>query len=870
MPLSPGDKLGPYEILAVAGKGGMGEVYKARDTRLDRIVAIKTSKVEFSERFEREAKAVAALNHSNICQLYDVGPNYLVMEYIEGTPLKGPLPVDQALKYAVQICDALDAAHKKGITHRDLKPANILVTKAGIKLLDFGLAKLGTSGIGQAAKPPSDATLTMALTGKNEIVGTLLYMSPEQLQSKDADARSDIFSFGCVLYEMLTGKRAFDGGNAASIIAAILERPAPSVASVAPAALDRTLQHCLAKDPDDRWQSARDLKAELVWIAGGGIEVPRQAQARPASKWIWGAAVLVGAVVAAFAVWMLKPVPAKPISRTVIALGPDERLANLNNLAVAISPDGANVVYVATRGGGRAQLFLRRLDALKAEPVAGTEDAVSPFFSSDSQWIAFFAGGKLKKVAVAGGAPVTLYDAITALGGTSGTWSPNNNILFASAAGLVQVPASGGAPRNMTVQAQHAVWGWPQFLPGGGAVVFASSATGLNFANNSSISATVLGGAAAEKDLIAGGTAPRLAATGDLIYAQNGTLMAVPFDSKRLALAGSPAPVLDGVRESRNGAVQYGLSANGTLVYVAGGFQASSSRLAWVSREGKEQPIAASARDYNYPRLSPDEQRIAVYIAPNNIWLYDIGRDALSRATFTGTINTNPVWSPDGKRLAFTSNLTGSLNLFWQPADGSGTAERLTANQFINVPTSFSPDGQTIAFLQAKDGTGFDIWTLSLGDGKARPFLATQHNESAPRFSPDGHWLAYVSDESGRWEVYVQPYPGPGGKWQVSTDGGAEPAWNPAGRELFYRAGNRMMAAPVTFQPGFSAGKPVVLFDGPWLPSPLTTANYDVSRDGQRFLMLKSADDEDQGARQIVMVQNWLEELKQSMAAGKK
>ncbi len=481
MELKPGAKLGPYEILSRIGAGGMGEVWKARDTRLDRIVAIKTSSAKFSDRFEREARAVAALNHPHICALYDVGPDYLVMEYVEGAEIKGPLPLDEALKYGAQICDALDAAHKKNITHRDLKPANILVTKAGVKLLDFGLAKMGP------AVKADEATMTMALTGKNEIVGTLLYMPPEQLQSKDTDARSDIFSFGLVLYEMLTGKRAFDGGNAASIIAAILERPAPSVAEVAPAALDRVVKKCLAKDPDDRWQSARDLKDELVWIAGGGTEVPRQAEVRPTSKWVWGAAFLAGAAIAALAVWMLKPVPAKPVSRTVITLGPDEHLANLNDLAIAISPDGAYIVYVATRGSGRAQLFLRRLDAFKAEPVAGTEDAVSPFFSPDSQWIAFFADGKLKKVAVGGGAAITLYDAITALGETSGTWGPNNTILFQRSNGLfLEVSASGDALRRVTATAKHPVWRWPEFLPGGRAVVFAGGTAALSFATNAS------------------------------------------------------------------------------------------------------------------------------------------------------------------------------------------------------------------------------------------------------------------------------------------------------------------------------------------------------------------------------------------------
>jgi serine/threonine-protein kinase len=573
---------------------------------------------------------------------------------------------------------------------------------------------------------------------------------------------------------------------------------------------------------------------------------------------------VVVAVVAALGAWMLKPAPARPVTRLVIALGPDEHLANLNTPAVAISPDGANIVYVASRGNGPAQLFLRALDALKAQPITGTEGALSPFFSPDGQWIAFFAGGKLKKVVITGGAAVALCDAGTGITVPGGTWGPNNTILFQSLTGtFLEVSASGGTPRRVTVVVKNPIWRWPEFTPNGGAVIFARGAGGLNFGTNSSIGAATLDGAGAEKDLIAEGVSPHLAPTGDMIYAQNGTLMAVPFNSKRLELAGSPVPVLEGVRESTLGTAQYGLSASGTLVYVPGGLQGTASRLAWVDRQGKEQPIAAPAHGYTFPRISPDGRRIAVAIAETatDVWIYDLERDALSRATFGGTSNANPAWSPDGRRFSFNSNRAGlALNLFWQPADGSGTAERLTTSQSTQVPGSFSPDGQTIAFMEVNSETGPDIWTLGLGDRKARPFLKTPASETAPRFSPDGRWMAYTSDESGRWEVYVQPYPGPGGKWQISTDGGAEPVWNLTGHELFYRSGNRMMAVPVTLQPEFSAGKPVALFEGPWLPTPLSFPNYDVSRDGQRFLMLKIAD-QDEGARQIVVVQNWLEEL---------
>jgi eukaryotic-like serine/threonine-protein kinase len=872
MSLSAGERLGPYEVLAPIGAGGMGEVWRARDTRLDRTVAIKTSKMEFNERFNREARAVAALNHPHICQIYDVGPNYLVMEFVEGVSLKGPMPLDRALVLAIQLAGAMDAAHRRGITHRDLKPANVLVTKSGVKVLDFGIAKMQRA----RAVGISEETITQSPTREGTILGTLQYMAPEQLQAKEVDGRADIFSFGCVLYEMLTGKRAFDGKNAASVIAAVMERPAPSVCELAPAALDRVLKKCLAKDPDQRWQTACDLKDELMWIAGGGAEVPRRADAHATSGRIWmfiSAGALLISAIAALAVWMLKPAPDRPVSRTEIALGPNEHFANLDTPVVAISPDGSKVVYVAGRAGVPDQLFLRPLDALKAEPIAGTEGAASPFFSPDGQWIAFFAGGKLKKVAIASGAVVTLCNTGGPTPTHGGNWGPNNTILFQQVAGVFfEIPASGGTPHRLPAGgAKHQYWRWPELMPSGGSVLFAAGTGSISFAGTASIAAAPLDGAGAEKDLIAGGTAPRLTATGDLIYVQSGTLMAVPFNSRRLELAGSPAPVVEGLLESMLGAAQYSLSASGTLVYIPGGLQGNASRPVWVDRAGKEQPIAAPAGSYYYPRLSPDGRRVGVQIAgtETQVWLYDLARDALSRATFGGTTNSVPIWSPDSKMLAFYSDRAGSPNLFYQPSDGGAAAERLTTSPFVNIPSSWSPNGQTIAYIEVGRDTGLDLWTVGLGDRKARPFLKTQANESAPKFSPDGHWLAYVSDESGRFEVYVQPYPGPGGKWQISTEGGTEPVWNPAGRELFYRAGNRIMSVALTLQPGFSAGRPVTLFEGPWLPSLQTLQNYDVSPDGHRFLMLKAADD-DQGARHIVVVQNWLEELKRRMAAGKK
>jgi serine/threonine protein kinase len=448
MPLPPGTRLGPYEIVAPIGAGGMGEVYKARDPRLNRTVAIKVSNEQFSERFEREAHAVAALNHSNVCTLHDVGPNYLVMEYIEGMPLKGPLPLNQALKYAAQICDALDAAHKKGITHRDLKPANILVTKTGLKLLDFGLAK-----IGHGNNPPSDATLTMALTGKNEIVGTLYYMSPEQLQAQatgqEIDARSDIFSFGLVLYEMLIGKRAFDGSSPATVIAAIMERPAPSIGEVAPPALDRVLKRCLEKDPENRWQNARDLKAELEWIAQAPSDVstpPSSAGVNQLLPWI---AVTVLAVVAAGASWIAyrstRPAELKPLARLEVDLGRGVDLNALGGSDIILSPDGTRIAYLS-----RNHLFTRRLDQPSATELTITAGVTSPFFSPDGQWIGFVAAGKLRKISVEGGAEISVCDAGASY--TGADWGDDGNIIASLrvSGGLSRVPSTGGTPTPVT------------------------------------------------------------------------------------------------------------------------------------------------------------------------------------------------------------------------------------------------------------------------------------------------------------------------------------------------------------------------------------------------------------------------------------
>ena len=904
MTLTVGTKLGPYEITGAIGAGGMGEVYRARDTRLDRIVAIKvlpahlSDRAELRERFEREAKTIASLNHPHICTLFDTGHqdgiDFLVMEYLEGETLaqrlvKGPLPLEQVLQYAIENADALDKAHRKGITHRDLKPGNIMLTKSGTKLLDFGLAKLR-----QAAAPANTSlsdlpTAVDPATAAGTILGTLQYMAPEQVEGKSdqIDARTDIFAFGAVVYEMAAGKRAFEGKSQASLIAKILESDPPPISSLqpmTPPALDRVVKKCLAKEPEDRWQSAKDLTDELKWIAGASsqaailrVEQTRGVGVLGRRTVVLGLCVLVvGGVIGGLAVWNRKPSPAplsQPVSRLVINLPPGQQLAGLDSgLALALSPDGTHLAYVA-RQGGVQQIYLRAMDSLAANPLPGTEAGVSPFFSTDSQWVGFFAGGRLKKVSVTGGAALDL-GIVGAATGAGASWGSQGIIAIApgAASGLLQVPDAGGTVQPLVhIEKGDVTHRWPEFLPGGRAVLFTAGRSGITFGNAQIAAESLQTGE--RTNLVQGASNPRYAPSGHLVYAQGGELEAVPFDSRRLAITGAATPVVEGVLQSpTTGAAQYSIAAAGTLAYVPGDIQGTQSRLAWVSRNGTEQVLAAPPHSYRFPRLSPDGRRVAVAIIEqeSQTWLYDLSRETLSRFTFEGSQNYTPVWTPDGKRVAFESNNSGQLNIFWQLADGSGGLERLTTSPYINAPASWSPDGQLLAFAEINTTAGQNIWILRMNDRKALPFHRTGSNENEPRFSPDGHWLAYISDESGRTEIYVQPYPGPGGKWQISTDGGTEPVWNPNGRELFYRNGDKMMAVDISTQPGFAASTPRMLFEGRYEQPPVPLHNFDVSSDGQHFLMLKPVEQTQAAPTQINVVLNWFEELKRRVPNGTK
>jgi Tol biopolymer transport system component len=636
------------------------------------------------------------------------------------------------------------------------------------------------------------------------------------------------------------------------------------------------LKRCLQKDPRQRLHDAADARIEIEEaLAAPAMEEPAteakgvRALGRRGLILSLGT-LLFGAAVASLVSWNLKPTPQSPpqaVTRTVINLPPGRVLAGFETgPAVAISPDGTRLVYTASQGGNQL-LYLRAMDSLlEAQPIPDTEGASSPFFSPDSQWLGFLAGGGLKKVSVGGGAAATISVAANA----GANWGSHGMIAFPPANGtpLQQVPDAGGAPQPLTRLGKgDGAHRWPEFLPGGKAVLFAAGTSSANWTNARISVQTV--GAGERRNVIQGGTQPRYTPSGHLVYAQGGSLMAATFDPERLQATGASVPVVNGVVQSiSSGAAQYSISTTGTLVYVPGGVQGAERKLVWVDRNGAEQPLAAPAHAYESPRFSPDGQRIAV-VTDGQIWLYDLSRETLTRFTFEGNTNSRPIWTPDGKRIAFYSTKDGPLNIFWQLADGSGGLEKLATSDFINVPDSFSPDGQLLAFHEANPKTGEDIFVLRLSDRKVLPFLRTPFDEGDPRFSPDGRWIAYMSDESGRSEIYVQPYPGPGGKWQISADGGTEPVWNRNGRELFYRNGNKMMAVEITTQPNFALGNPRVLFEGPYVLATVPISNYDVSPDGRRFLMVKPVDSA-AAATQINVVLNWFEELKRRVPTGNK
>ncbi len=877
MTLAAGSRLGPYEIVASAGAGGMGEVYRARDTRLERTVAIKVLPAEFAQdaqlrsRFEREAKSISSLTHPNICTLHDVGQqdgvDYLVMEYLEGETLaeriaRGPIPIEDALAIGIQITSALEKAHKHAIVHRDLKPGNVILTPTGAKLLDFGLAKPQSSILSPQS---SFATEQRSLTQEGTIVGTFQYMAPEQLEGNEADARTDIFALGCVLYEMVTGRKAFLGKSKVSLIAAILEHEPPPITSVqplSPPALDRLIRTCLAKEPDERWQTAHDVLLQLRWIAEGGslagVAAPVAARRRHRES-LWLVAAMVAAVAAATfgALWYRETSrPHEAITTSILA--PEKTDFDFDSGPPVLSPDGRRIAFLAIDASGKRTIWVRPLHSLGAQSLAGTEDAYAPFWSPDSRYLAFFAGGKLKKIDTAGGPPQIVCDAVSARGGS---WGRGGVIVFAPMANgvLYKVPAAGGAPTRITAFATNETsHRWPFFLPDGKHFIFLALSGG-SFYNVSSIHAMSIESTARTK-LVATSSSAAYAPPGYLLFRSGQTLMAQPFDATQLRLTGEVFPVADEVRSTSFNATVFSVSEQGELAYQSGG-ALGLSQLQWFDRSGKLIGNIGAPADYRFASISHDGKKIAVAVTEQNmstadIWTVDLARGTSTRLTFDPANDFFPLWAPDDKYVYFTSNRKDAGDVYRKGASGLGQDEEVIRMPGFTIGTDLSLDGRFIAFqnIDPESKTGFDLWTYSLADKKPVPFLQTQFLESNAHFSPNGKWLAYQSDESGKLQIYVQSFPASGGKWQVSTEGGFRPRWGPKGDEILYEApGGKLMLTPVTTAATFEAGIPKPLFD--MHPKGGPDQHFALSPDGQRILVNNSIKDEVK--LPITLVQNW-------------
>ena len=895
MALPNGTRLGPYEIVAAAGAGGMGEVYRARDTRLDRVVAIKilpaylSEKPESKQRFEREARTISSLQHSNICTLYDIGSqdgiDYLVMEYLEGETLadrlaKGPLAADQVLSYGVQIAEGLEKAHRGGVVHRDLKPGNVMLTKSGAKLMDFGLAKTTL-----AVPPASGLTATLAsphashpLTAEGMVVGTFQYMSPEQVEGKEADARSDIFALGAVLYEMATGKRAFPGKSQASVVAAVLAsepKPISAVQPMSPPALDRVVKVCLAKDPDERWQTAHDVKLQLEWIAEGGsqagIPAPVSARRRLSQNVAWAATAICLLAAIGFGIaWMARaPGPRRPMRVSVLA--PEGN--SFKPFDVALSPDGGKLSFVATDAAGKSQLWVRPLDSLSAQPLAGTEGASQPFWSADSRSIAFFADGKLKRVEAAGGALQELADAPIPRGGT---WNADGVVVFAPSAGdvLYRLPASGGTPVAVTAldtKKNEDSHRWPCFLPDGRHFVFMVRRGGaLTLATNletqeSEKNHGIYVGSLDSKDKVFLVTSPRRAMyvrPGYLLYVRGNNLMAQPLDERHLRLSGEPTPIAGQIALDTTFNAAFAASGEGTLVVHSGGLAATSA-ITWYDRAGKAGAVLATD-NFNVIRFSPDGHRLAASIYDSSggedIWLFDLARTVKTRFTFDPALDDDPVWSPDGSSIVFDSNRTGTYGIYQKPSNGALKEQLIFTDPALKFPSSWSPDGKYVLFdridPQSKK-TG--LWVLPMSaDHKAYPLIATDFNNNLGQFSPDGRWVAYVSNESGRNEIYAVAFPNPAARFQISSGGGDNPQWRGDGKELFYTdPDSKIVAVDFTSRGDtLEIGTPHAL----WQPR-LIAVNppYAATSDGKRFL---ANEQPLQSTSQLTVVFNWDAALK--------
>jgi len=897
MPLDKGTRRGPYEILAPLGAGGMGEVYRARDTRLQRDVAIKSLPADFAadperlSRFQREARLLASLNHPNIAAIYGLeetgGETWLVLEIVEGESLAeklaaGPLPVEEALAVCAQIAAGVSAAHEAGVIHRDLKPGNVMVRPNGsVKVLDFGLAKLGETP-GSSADRSRSPTITVG-TQQGVILGTAAYMSPEQARGKPLDKRTDIWSFGCILYECLTGRQVFHGESVSDTLASIIrsEPDWSALPAETPGRMRDLLRRCLLKDAGRRLHDIADARLEIEEAqaapSGSAATAPQGAIGAARSVWprlAWGVAgLLVGAAVAILAGRAWRPAPPRespaPV-RSVLPLPAGTRLrASETRPSMVFSPDGLHLVFRAVRDGG-SQLYLRRFDRIEAVPIPGTENGFNPFFSPDGEWLAFFTGRALKKVSLAGGTPLTV--ALVPPVTEGGAWTPDGFILFPLVnSGLVRVSASGGAPVPLTTldpkSGEHAHV-WPQLLPDAEHLLLIVRA-GKDFQDvpNSNLVIHSLR-TGKRRVLLQGVTFARYAAPGHLLFLRGRSVQEAPIDPKSWELSGPPVLLLSDVLIAGVDATPYfAAGRNGALAYVSGAVaQPDTSTFVWVDRSGKEEKLPLQPGVYSNPRLSPAGKVLALVVdegARESVWTYDFARGILATLVPEPGRSFNPTWTPDGRRIAFCLFKSGMPKTFWKPADGSGALEPLTPEAGVapEFPASFSPDGRLLAYATFPSLLeGSDIWLLALdGRRERRVWLKTPFTEFGAFFSPDGRWIAYMSSESGRNEVYVSPFPGPGGRVKISSDGGAEPAWSADGREIFYRSGDRLMAIRIETTPVFIAEAARVLFTARYQHGGAEDAprEYEVSPDGMRFLFLKPDEKKEQPITQIQLIANW-------------
>jgi len=891
-----GRRFGVYLVGERIGSGGFGDVYRARDTQLRRDVAIKVLHHDLAHdadrltRFEREARLLAALSHPNIATIYgleDTGDSKaLVMELVEGPTLadrlrREPIPVTEALSIARQIADALDAAHERGIVHRDLKPANIKVRDDGmVKVLDFGLAKTLEPEPSAGAATQLSTLTDPGLTRVGMILGTAPYMSPEQVSGQVVDKRTDLWAFGVVLAEMLTGRRLFDGETVSHVLSAVLtQEPDWTILPAdTPASVRRLLRRCLEKDRKRRLESAADARLEIEdsFETSSPMPMPVAIPSAWWRRWVVAAATLVIGVALTSAAWMARRPAYAPLARTEITTAGATAFASQgNDRNVAITPDGRRIVY---RGEG--QLLVRALDALVPMALTGLGNPRAPFVSPDGQWVGFFDGlAGLKKVPISGGAPL-LITAGDGSGPRGATWLEDGTIVYATAArGLLRVPAGGGEAAALTrpdTATEEAAYWWPEALPGGGAVLFTIMARtgGLDAAQIAVLDLRT----GSKTVLLRGGYDAMYVPSGHLVYGSGGNLRAVAFDLATRTVTGVPVSVVEGVATTLQGAMDAIVSATGTLVYVPGTLAGAEPRsLLWVDRQGREVSLAAPEHAYQFPRLSPDGTRIALYRSDQerDVWVWDVSRSTLSRLTFETNTDSSALWTPDGQRLVFASQRDGAFNLYEQAADGTGMALRLTRSQRPQTPTDITADGTRVLFNERTAERGMDLQLLTLPaaitaastTAHVDALVETRFNERDGVVSPDGHWLAYAGDSSGQWEIYVRPFPpGQGGLWPISTAGGSQPVWARSGRELYYRAlDGGLMAVPVIGLTGaWRSGAPVKLFATRYFGGDggQPARQYDVAADGQHFLMIEDASDGAPARPNLTIVLNWLDELK--------